>query len=129
LTFRFLATPRAQQGGNANRFDVRIASVLPGRYAVVGAAGASYNSPGDNIDLSTDMHGRPRFMTTFGRVVRGDMQNPQTTARTIPQTHLQSLQGTRRIELCPSPDPNQHQVLIGSNGGSLQAVPANIGQR
>jgi hypothetical protein len=122
LTFRFLATPRITQGAGGNRADVRIAPIMPGRYAVLGSAGVAYDAPEFTVDLSTDSHNRPRFMTTMGRVLRGDRNNPQTTARTVPEQHLKSLQGTRRIELCPSPDPNQHQVLVGSNGGRPQGA-------
>jgi hypothetical protein len=133
LTFRFLATPRVQPGPNARRIDARIAGVMPGRYAVLGAAGVAYVSPEHNVDLATDASdpnrpSRPRFITTFGRVVRGDLGNPQTTARTLPDVHLKALQGTRRIELCPSPDPHQNQVLVASNGAGNLPV-ANVGVR
>src|SRR5690606_10180374 len=45
LSFRFLATPRIGQGAGGNRRDVAIASVMPGRYAVLGSAGTAYHSP------------------------------------------------------------------------------------
>ncbi len=117
LTFRFLASPRLAQAG---RTDVRIAPIMPGRYAVLGAAGVAYDAP--EARLSTDSHNRPRFMTTMGRSFIGVRNDSQTEARTMPEQHLKMLQGTRRIELCPSPDPNQHQVLVGSNGGRPQGA-------
>src|SRR5690606_14266785 len=110
--------------------DVRIAPIMPGRYAVLGSAGVSYDAPEFNVDLAlarpVDAEPRPRFMTTMGRAFRGDKNSPQTVARTMPEQHLKSLQGTRRIELCPSPNPNEPQVLVGSNGGRPQGA---IGSR
>src|SRR5690606_27243594 len=119
LSFRFLATPRVRQGAGAKRADAQIASVMPGRYAVLGSAGTSYYSSELHVELDIAhedhrdpaVEPRPRFMATVGRLFRSDRVIPQAVARTLPEQHLKSLQGARRIELGASLHPIAHQVL------------------
>jgi hypothetical protein len=88
--------------------DQPIGPVLPGRYAVIGSAGANYAGlPAGN------------FTTTIGRRQIGN--NP----RTDDTTHYQAnrLLETRRIELFPSANFDTQQVFVRSNGGNPAASP------
>lgn len=106
-------------------FDVPIAPIKPGRYALVATAGAQYtdSTTGQAIDgpvqgfdangnLQTDQKFSPRYVTTVTRSFVGD--NTQTTDT----RHISGLDKTRRIELRPHPDPEFQQVMVAGNGGT-----------
>jgi hypothetical protein len=108
MPFRFVSNQL-----NGSRADVAIAPIMPGRYGVIGSAGAVYQSQG--LDRTTDTPVRTRFITTLGRNVSQGGTTPKYS--TLDEDHIQQIVGTRRIELQPSPSPFVQQVVVGANGG------------
>ncbi len=109
--------------------DVPIAPIKPGRYAVVGTAGAQYwksdaqglrellkvqryDEAGNNIVTETG----PRFGTTISRLLTG--QGGTAKFETDDTWHVSNFDRTRRIELLPSPNPEMQQILVAANGGT-----------
>ncbi len=113
LSFRFVAIDPLTEGDNVRR-DVRIAPILPGRYAVIGSAGTLYH---DQETLENDFYRRiemPRFITTIGR-----------KSGTVPDDevgHYDILNRLRRLELCPWPNPQVNQLMVGANDASLSGA-------
>jgi hypothetical protein len=130
--------PRAKTAGAADLPDVAIAPIRPGRYAIVGTAGAQYYDRDSNTNKKTGMahmaDGQPPLnlttddpsdrVTAFPRFVN------TISRRYIPETggggdsansdnlNFAALDKTPRIELFPSPYPDVQQVLVASNGGT-----------
>lgn len=117
----------AKPGTATNIPDVSIAPIKPGRYAVVGTAGAQYetieskktemlNSVSGLPELDpNDVKGQPRFVTTLSRLF---VQSGTTaTFSTRDADQKQYLDKTRRIELLPSANPEVQQVFVAGNGG------------
>ncbi len=103
--------------------DVLIAPIKPGRYAIVGSAGAQYRDEtryltGTAQGFAPDgvtpitVSNVPRFVTTVSR--RGAAAD---TERADDNTRS-NLGRTRRIELLPHPNPDVQQFLVGANGGT-----------
>jgi len=94
--------------------DLRIAPLLPGRYAVVGTAGAQYTGK-EERRVAGQREMAPRFVLTISRRfyegTDGRYQTPDAT-------HVGALESTRRIELLPSPNPHVQQILVAANGGT-----------
>lgn len=106
--FRFVSTETDDP-----RPDVRIAPVMPGRYAVIGSAGTLYD---DKQRVDPDDGNSPlRFITTLGR----NFQGAGTEAETDDMQHTSQLRGTRRFEMHPSANPYQQQWVVGSNGATF----------
>jgi hypothetical protein len=122
--------------------DVLIAPIKPGRYAVVGTAGAQYRSPPQSDpavprepDKTTrevlgppDASGNPireivpRFVTTISRPYLGTGTGKH---QTLDDRLYGKLEQARRIELLPSPNPEVQQVLVAANGGTpLFPIPS-----
>jgi hypothetical protein len=127
-------TDRIPSGTPGNDVDVPIAPILPGRCAVVGSSGVQLAGPENDYtgnttprtpdnDLTTNplpSGSRQRFVTSLSRL-------PGTSAdEQSDRAHRQHLYRTRRIELWPSPNPDEQQLLIGANGGQ-EFVPNGAG--
>lgn len=104
--------------------DLSIAPIKPGRYALIGTAGAQYtgletgqiqgyDANGNWIEIPTNP-GVPRFVSTVSRLFIGGTAPERFTDDL---NHKAELSRTRRIELLPHPNPDLQQVFIGSNGG------------
>jgi hypothetical protein len=100
--------------------DVPIAPIKPGRYALIGTAGAQYLNmdssaiiPGKIEDAADGEADAPRYVTTVSRQVVN-----QEEKQTTDNQHVSRLQTTRRIELLPHRNPELQQVLVGGNGGT-----------
>lgn len=85
-----------------------IAPIMPGRYGVIGSAGANYNlttvDPKDEKDPNKQV-----YISTTGRKADTALWN------TADGAHYPL--ATRRVEMRPSNDPTMQQLVIGSNGG------------
>ena len=108
-------------GGNEDQ-DVAIAPVLPGRYAIVGTAGAQYTNattgqplPVRRRDANGDViqENSPRFITTISRPLSG-----ANGTQTIDNYLVNNINKARRIELLPSANTEVQQVLVAGNGGT-----------
>ena len=85
----------------ASLTDSPIAPILPGRYGVIGSAGAKY---GINLGPTTP------FITTVGRSnAAAGIWNTPDNQHVPPHT--------RRIELRPNNNPDIPQVVVADNGG------------
>jgi len=96
--------------------DVPIAPIKPGRYALIGTAGAQYlDSAGAAIPGSIEgfAGNAPRYVTAITRQYL-DQEERQTTDN----KHVGALNTTRRIELLPNVNPELQQVLVAGNGGT-----------
>lgn len=97
--------------------DVPIAPIKPGRYAVIGTAGAQYKDNNERtmeaLDVNGDAYKLPRYVTTLSRQILGGMKH-----QTVDPTHVSRLETTRRIELFPCFDPEVQQVMVAANGGT-----------
>jgi hypothetical protein len=118
-------TERDETGPIDNDFDVQIAPILPGRYAVVGSSGlqlaGSVNEiSGTNTPGAMDGDFTTRFVTPISRLIATETNaDPNYSQR-------ENLYKTRRIELWPSADPTKQQLLVGENGGP-EFVRTNAG--
>lgn len=110
MAHRFIATEKT-----ARRPDVPIAPIMPGRYGVIGDAGTVY--PGARETVTVNGVDRFRFVTTVGRVAAQGAGAIQ--AQTDDNAHLTAIDGTRRFEMRPSPNPLEQQWMVASNGGVL----------
>jgi hypothetical protein len=79
-----------------------VAPILPGRYGVIGTAGARFFRDTTNPNI---------FSTTVGRPDRG---NTKFTTDAILQSDYNK---ARRIEMRPNPNPNLQQLVVAANGG------------
>jgi hypothetical protein len=85
-----------------------IAPIPPGRYGVIGSAGANYNYDATNPNTPQSQI----YTTTLGRLNRTTAPSGWNTDDTAHQPFQ-----TRRIEMHPSIDPSKQQLVIASNGG------------
>ncbi len=120
---RYFLAAHAVQPAGGNIPDVTIAPIKPGRYAIIGTAGAQYKGGlefrtsqkfDQNGKLQT-VNGVPRYVTTVSRLI---MPGQAGDRQTDDATHRGAIDRTRRIELLPYFDPEVQQVFIGSNGGT-----------
>jgi hypothetical protein len=103
-----------------NKFgDVPIAPIKPGRYAVIGTAGAQYKSlqlrtmeETEDPTNGNNPYQNPRYVSTVSR--RFVTNNYETQDI----DHIDRLESTRRIELFPCDNPDVQQILVGANGGT-----------
>jgi hypothetical protein len=110
----FIARTNRRNTGQPNDVDIEIAPILPGRYAVVGSSGLELISSAPNAPPISTPDGQDtlRYVTPTSRFPDGT-QGAQSDG-----DHLQELITTRRIELWPEMDPEVHQMLVASNGGT-----------
>ncbi|MGD9634511.1 MAG: hypothetical protein AB7U97_14620 [Pirellulales bacterium] len=112
---RYFVARTERWGTTANDVDVQLAPIMPGRYAVVGSSGLQLTGTGPsgvNTLGATDGNVTTRFVNPISRLLQptGSGTDPNLYQR-------ESLGRTRRIELWPSLNPNQQQLLIAENGG------------
>ncbi len=119
---RYFPARREREAGPITDLDVPLAPILPGRYAVVGPSGIQLNGTGNNPTVPSDGQSTQRFVSQLSRLT--------LPIATDSVEHRQTLQSTRRIELWPSTDPEEQQVLVAENGGPefmrLGGTPVNV---
>ncbi len=101
---RFIS-PDLELSTNRPATDEPIAPIAPGRYGVIGSAGARYSAG----PIDTGLSATP-FVTAVGRKNDSTIKDGDTPK---PADVMQ----TRRIELHPSNNSEWTQVVIGGNGG------------
>ena len=106
-TDRFeIASPISSNLSSGRAESQPLAPIMPGRYAVIGPANASYEYKSAGIDLSDSAD----LVTLANRFTTVLSREHEWTR------NLGDWERLRRIELIPSADPNQHQVVIRFNG-------------
>lgn len=116
---RFVVLDRFDADGDLITAEsLPLAPVMPGRYAVIGSSGTIYrttdevmNPYGDVADLATLAN---RYTTIVSRKL-GETRQDMGHLDPVTEDNDDWLR-LRRIELIPSDNPNEHQVVIRFNG-------------
>ncbi len=106
--------------------DVAIAPIKPGRFAVVGTAGAQYEGKMTTSGMAPNGQPMtvPRYVTPLSRLYYGAADN-----EIHDDYHRDQIDKTPRIELFPSPNPEAQQILVASNGGTPLFPNTNVAKR
>ncbi|TWT46820.1 hypothetical protein [Botrimarina hoheduenensis] len=94
-----------------------LAPILPGRYGVIGHPGAIYAKDSSTPGVKRDVTLENRYTTLLSR--------PKDLSDQIGfDANNLDRPAMRRIELIPSPDPADHQIVVRHNGGVTDETSA-----